>query len=173
MTSRSISQFTRYLLPARQTLATSVRWPRPYTIPIRCTARGSHTCMPVSSGITKRRQILGCACWRSAGAAWNLIGGFDKDSSSMAKKPTGRLVLMRPAGTFCGPTNSASTTARRWLSSSPPTAWYTSARAADGAADRRIGSLQLPGHDRLCGTIRSIDLAEPAAYLPRRDQCIL
>ena len=49
------------------------------------------------------------------------------------------------------------------LSSSPPTAWYTSARAADGAADRRIGSPQLPGHDRLCGTIRSIDLAEPAA----------
>jgi hypothetical protein len=45
------------------------------------------------------------------------------------------------------------------LSSSPP----TNAQAADGAADRRIGSPQLPGHDRPCGTIRSIDLAEPAA----------
>jgi hypothetical protein len=49
------------------------------------------------------------------------------------------------------------------LASSPPTAWRTNTRAADGAADRRIGSPQLPGHDRLCGTIRSIDLAEPAA----------
>lgn len=49
------------------------------------------------------------------------------------------------------------------LSSSPPTAWCTNAQAADGAADRRIGSPQLPGHDRLCGTIRSIDLAEPTA----------
>jgi hypothetical protein len=36
-----------------------------------------------------------------------------RSSSSMAKKPTGRLVPMRPAGTVCGPTNSASTTARR------------------------------------------------------------
>jgi GT2 family glycosyltransferase len=24
-------------------------------------------------------RYLGCACWRSAAAAWNLIGGFDKE----------------------------------------------------------------------------------------------
>jgi hypothetical protein len=36
-----------------------------------------------------------------------------RSSSPMAKKPTGRLVPMRPAGTVCGPTNFALTTARQ------------------------------------------------------------
>lgn len=37
---------------------------------------------PVRPSVPESRSVdryLGCACWRSAGAAWNVIGGFDKE----------------------------------------------------------------------------------------------